>query len=103
MESNANTGQTILLASHIASDIERVCSRIAILHDGRIVCAAALDEIKERVRTVRVAQPPYPPQERILAEDRGRFWIWDSDECGLDPACRIEHTTLEDLLVAMTS
>lgn len=103
MESNANTGQTILLSSHIASDIERVCSRIAILHDGRIVCAAALDEIKERVRTVRVPQPPYPPRERILAEDRGRFWVWDSGECGLDPACRIEHTTLEDLFVAMTS
>lgn len=103
MDANASTGQTILLSSHIASDIERVCSRIAVLHDGRIVCNAALDEIKERVRTVRVGRPPYPPPERTLAQDDGRFWVWDPDECGLDPAVRTEHTTLEDLFVAMTS
>ena len=103
MDANASTGQTILLSSHIASDIERVCSRIAVLHDGRIVCTATLDDIKERVRTVRVARPPYPPPERTLAQDDGRFWVWDPRECGLDPAVRIEHTTLEDLFVAMTS
>lgn len=103
MDSNASTGQTILLSSHIASDIERVCSRIAVLHDGRIVCTATLDDIKERVRTVRVGRPPYPPPERTLAQDDGRFWVWDPEECGLDPAVRTEHTTLEDLFVAMTS
>ena len=103
MDANASTGQTILLSSHIASDIERVCSRIAVLHDGRIICTAALDAIKERVRTVRLARPPFPPPERTLAQDRGRFWVWDPRECGLDPAVRIEPTTLEDLFVAMTS
>lgn len=103
MDANAGTAQTILLSSHIASDIERVCSRIAVLHDGRIVCTATLDDIKERVRTVRVARPPYPPAGRTLAQDHGGFWVWDPHECGLDPAVRIEHTTLEDLFVAMTS
>lgn len=103
MDANARTGQTVLLSSHITSDIERVCSRIAILHDGRIVCDAALDDIKERVRAVRVQRPPYPPPERVLGEHCDRFWVWDPQECGLDSGASIDRTTLEDMFVGITS
>ena len=70
MEGNIDQGQTILLSTHITSDIERVCSHVAILHNGCILCHASLDEIKERVRAVTVTAPPYPSKQHVLGRTR---------------------------------
>jgi ABC-2 type transport system ATP-binding protein len=39
---------TILLSSHVLSDVERVCSRVAILDHGRLVIEAAVGELIDR-------------------------------------------------------
>lgn len=103
VELNADHGQTVLLSSHITSDIERVASHIAILHGGRIVCHEALDEIKDRVGMVALDGPPWPPEENILASHRNRHWVWDPDTCGLAADVRVEPVVLEDLFVGVTS
>ena len=103
MEVNADQSQTILLSTHITSDIERVCSHVAILHDGRILCHVGLDEIKERVRAVTVPTPPYPPERHVLGKRGNRYWVWDPQDCGLRSTSRVEDTTLEDLFVGVTS
>jgi ABC-2 type transport system ATP-binding protein len=41
-------GKTVFFSSHILSDIERVCDRVAILRAGRIVAAGTLDELLTR-------------------------------------------------------
>ena len=51
---SAQTGQTVLLSSHICSDVERICSDVAILHGGRIVLHSTIDDLKEQVRRVSV-------------------------------------------------
>jgi ABC-2 type transport system ATP-binding protein len=38
-------GCTVLLSSHTLSEVERVCDRVAILHQGRIVAAGSLGEV----------------------------------------------------------
>jgi ABC-2 type transport system ATP-binding protein len=37
----------VLFSSHLLDEVERVADRVAILHDGKILLAAQLDEIKE--------------------------------------------------------
>ncbi|MXY58911.1 MAG: ABC transporter ATP-binding protein [Gammaproteobacteria bacterium] len=103
VELNADRGQTVLLSSHITSDIERVASHIAILHRGRIVCHEALDEIKDRVGMVTLSEPPWPPADNVLASHRDRHWIWNPDTCGLAADVRVEPVVLEDLFVGVTS
>jgi ABC-2 type transport system ATP-binding protein len=44
----ADSGTTVLFSTHIVSDLERVASHVAFLHDGRIALTAALDDLKER-------------------------------------------------------
>ena len=101
-ELNADLGQTVLLSTHITSDIERVASHIAILHNGRIACYEALDEIRERVGLVTLLEQP-SPRHRVLASHGNRYWIWDPGENGFGPDVHVDKVVLEDLFMGMTS
>lgn len=39
---------TILFSTHILSDVERICDKVAFLHNGRIVMQGGLEEIKAK-------------------------------------------------------
>ncbi len=39
-------GATIFLTSHVLEVVERLCDRLAIIHDGRIVAQGTLDELR---------------------------------------------------------
>ena len=38
-------GATVLVSSHVLSEVERTCDRVAILHEGRLVGAGPLDQV----------------------------------------------------------
>ena len=100
---NADVGQTVLLSSHITSDIERISSHIAVLHGGVVVCHAALDDIKDRVRAVNLTEATPPPPEKVLARAGNRYWLWDWRECGLPADTHVDEVILEDLFLGITS
>jgi ABC-2 type transport system ATP-binding protein len=41
-------GVTVLFSSHILSDIEAICERAAVLHQGRMLAAGTLEALQER-------------------------------------------------------
>ncbi len=48
-------GRTVLLSSHVLSEVEKLCDRIGIIARGRLTQVAALQELRERLpRRVRV-------------------------------------------------
>jgi ABC-2 type transport system ATP-binding protein len=47
--------RTILFSTHITSDLERVANRVAILDDGQIRFHGELDELKDRVKRLRIS------------------------------------------------
>ncbi len=48
-------GATVILASHILSDVERVADEVAIIDRGRLLLQAALEDLREQVREVEFA------------------------------------------------
>jgi ABC-2 type transport system ATP-binding protein len=70
----SSDGRTILFCSHILSDIERIADRIGILRAGKLVVDCELEELKRRVRKLRVIFEGEPPKEipitEIIAEKR---------------------------------
>lgn len=46
-----NEGKAILLSSHILSEVERMCDRIAIIREGIIIEQGTLDEMRHLTRT----------------------------------------------------
>lgn len=55
LEVSDQSQRTILFSTHITSDLERIASRVAILREGTIVFHGELDELKERVKRLRIA------------------------------------------------
>lgn len=60
-------GRTIFFSSHVLSEVERVCDRVAIIRAGRLVALSDVEELLRRRRRrveMRVEGPP-PSLERV--------------------------------------
>ena len=55
MQATEDGERTILFSTHITSDLERVASHVAILKDGRIAVCEELDQLKDRVKRLRIS------------------------------------------------
>jgi len=61
-------GRTILFSSHILSDVERIADRIGILVAGKLVVDCPLEELKSRVKKLRLIFPEEAPGSLHLTE-----------------------------------
>ena len=61
-------GRTILFSSHILSDVERIADRIGILVAGKLAVDCPLDDLKKRVKKLRLIFPEQPPANLHLTE-----------------------------------
>lgn len=66
--SQAREKTTVLFSTHVLSDVERICDRIAILNDGKIVLEGNLEEIKETYGTRGVSEVVHPTLEKVFME-----------------------------------
>jgi len=60
-------GRTILLSSHILSEVEALCDRVSIIKEGRTVESGTLAELRHLTRTSVVATLAHPPTVAELA------------------------------------
>ena len=61
-------GLTILLSSHLLPEVEQLCTRIAVLRDGRKVFEGTLEETKRRNQWVRLRVGAFPMAAADLKE-----------------------------------
>ena len=64
----ARRGKTVILSSHLLSDVEDVCDRVVIYYGGRIQAAGTLKELLATPDTLQITTPvlPRPTLERVL-------------------------------------
>ena len=104
------SGTSVLFSTHIVSDLERVASHVAFLHEGRMLLQAPLDDLKERYARLWLPGSGAPakvpgeisrrPQQAfggwsLVIEQRDGRW----PEAAQQPGARIEALGLEDLFV----
>jgi len=61
-------GRTILFSSHILSDVERIADRVGIFAAGKLVVDCPLEELKVRVKKLRVIFPEAAPSNLYVKE-----------------------------------
>ncbi|MGG2462082.1 ABC transporter ATP-binding protein [Streptomyces sp. RGM 3693] len=54
-------GRTVLLSSHVLSEVEALCDRVSIIRKGRTVESGSLGELRHLTRTTVVAELAGPP------------------------------------------
>ncbi len=68
----AKRGKTVILSSHLLSDVEDVCDRVVIYYGGKIQAAGTLKDLLATPDTLRITTPVLPREtlEKVLATIR---------------------------------
>ncbi len=64
----AAEGVTIFLSSHLLHEVEQVCDRIAVIHQGKIVTQGSVNELLAQSQTVVKLRVPAPPMAAALLQ-----------------------------------
>lgn len=111
VDRNADTGTSVLLSTHIVSDLERVAADVALLHNGRIRLRAPLDDVKEQACRITITGAiSLPPSAHVIVErveDDARTvvaLVEPEEQVLLDrhPAASLERLGIEDLMIEVT-
>ena len=94
--------RSILLSSHIVSDLEKICDYIAFLHKGKLVLCEEKDRLLEEYALVRLSH------QRLTDLPEGSVVGVENDPYGVRALVRrdmvphdlpLEHTNLEDIIL----
>ena len=116
----AGEGRTVLLSSHQIGEVERVASHVALLHQGKLVLAEPLDELRARTFLVNftldgTVRAPLPPSDSTIevvdaieAPRQARWLVHAADRSALKAArgwpgvvaMEVETPSLEDIYIA---
>ena len=75
----AAEGRTIVISSHQIAEVERVASHVAFLAQGRLLMAATMDELRQRIVRFRLRYEAEPPDAGALGtvlhrDGAGQLW-----------------------------
>lgn len=91
-------GATVLLSSHILSEVERLASRVTIIRDGRTVETGTLEEMRHLHRSKVTAQVSGTPPD--LSTIAG---VHDAHVADRTVTCAVDPDALPAVLAALTA
>ena len=109
MEAVAGQGLSVVLSSHLVSDLERVCDYLVVLVGSRVRVAGPVDEL---LATHHLLSGPrrdpdtLPAGQRVISAshtDRQSTLLVHTIDPVLDPAWTVSEVDLEDLVLAYMS
>ncbi|MEJ5171686.1 MAG: ABC transporter ATP-binding protein, partial [Fimbriimonadales bacterium] len=94
LQERNRSGATLFFSSHELSEVENICDRILIVHRGRLVEERGLSDLKESLRTFRLAYqgPPVPLPGASC---------WETDDEGVTHARFADKASLVQALEAV--
>src|SRR5215813_11724879 len=98
VEEERERGRTVLLSSHILSEVEALCDRVTIIRGGRTVECGTLADLRHLTRTSIVAELAAPPEGLETLPG-----IHNLDVEGLRVRCEVDTDKLDGLLKQLIS
>jgi len=68
-----NEGKSVLLSSHILSEVERLCDKVGIIRQGKMIETGTLQELRHLTRTNLVVETKHPIAK--LSEVKGVYGV----------------------------
>ncbi len=95
---------SILISSHIVSDLEKICDYIAFLHKGRLLFCEEKDRLLEEYALVKLTREHFAdvPPEAVIGKREDTFGVEALVRRSLvNPAIVSERTSLEEIILFM--
>lgn len=100
-EFTRDEGNSLLISSHIVSDLEKICDYIAFLHKGRLILCQEKDELLNEYAFVQGSSGQIDSLDPIGRRD-GRFGTEAIvRRCHVPEGMKIRPVTIEDLFIFM--
>ena len=93
---------TVVLSSHIVSDLEKICDYIAFLHKGKLILFEEKDQLLEEYAIVKLSPAQLAELDRsaVAGVKQGPYGAEALVKRDQIPATFVtEHTTLEDIIL----
>ncbi|MDO4553305.1 MAG: ABC transporter ATP-binding protein [Bacillota bacterium] len=93
---------SVLLSSHIVSDLEKICDYIAFLHQGRLLLCEEKDRLVESYAILKLSGEELQavPPEAVIGKKEGRYGVEALvRRDGVSAAFRAERAGLEDIIL----
>lgn len=93
---------TVVLSSHIVSDLEKICDYIAFLHKGKLILFEEKDQLLEEYAIVKLSPAQLAELDRsaVAGVKQGPYGAEALVKRNQIPAAFVtEHTTLEDIIL----
>ena len=109
MEAVAEHELSVILSSHLVSDLERVCDHLIVLVDSRVQVAGDIDKLlatHHRLTGPRRDTDTLPADQQVISAshtDRQTSLLVRTEAPILDPAWTVGELNLEDLVLAYMS
>ena len=94
--------RSILLSSHIVSDLEKICDYIAFLHKGKLVLCEEKDRLLEEYALVRLTGERLAdlPEDSVVSVEHDPYGVRALVRRDMVPHdLPLEHTNLEDIIL----
>lgn len=101
-EFTRDESHSILMSSHIISDLEKCCDYIAFIHRGELIFCEEKDRLLEEYGTIRVSKERFAeiPGDAVLGKKVTPYGVEALvDKSRLSEAFVVEHTALEDIIL----
>ncbi|MBL8984388.1 MAG: ABC transporter ATP-binding protein [Gemmatimonadetes bacterium] len=99
LEYVADTGATVLIASHLVHEIERVCDWVGLMEGGRLIQEEPLVAFRDSLRRLRVANAPATlgavPFSMVARRTAGRGEEWVVRGHGADSEAWLSRSGIE--------
>jgi ABC-2 type transport system ATP-binding protein len=95
-----DAGTTVFLNSHLLTEVERVCDRVAIVDHGRVLASGRLDDLLGE-SSVRIRASNLPPDARAQLARFGRLAPIDDD--GWLAIGGVEPEAIPDVVAAIVA
>ena len=106
----AAEGRTILISSHSIAELEKACTHVGLLRDGKMILSSTLDELRKKVRRLSLRYADRAPTRRPSARcwnetapaASGRSLVQDPDPAAIEALQRTPGVTdFEDVPVTL--
>jgi ABC-2 type transport system ATP-binding protein len=103
IEEERRSDRTVLLSSHILSEVEALCDRVTIIRSGRTVETGTLTELRHLTRTSIVADLASHPAGLEQLPGVHDLDVQDRSEHGARVSCEVDSDKLNDVLRVLTA